>query len=254
MNRNELIIKLIGLRISLGLQGDGLSKTEADRLAQSEIQSLYNNPEVALSTPEGSIATIVETYVNSLLPYMSSLGGVGSDAETKSRFKKANDNIINQIENHRKTLYPGDDTFPNDIDDYVYYRLSVELAAENNGTPKGRGLSKATVKKLTHSAKAAYMRGEVGGRNAATGSNKCFVATACFGSPNDETVLIFRRFRDTVLRKSVVGRGFIRWYYKHGKGFARIIETHPLLRKVARVLLGVIAKAIRLGSGLIANR
>ena len=90
MNKNELIIKLIGLRISLGLQSSGMSKDLANKQAREGIQKLYNTPELVLGTEEGTIVTIIETYMNSLLPYLVALGGENQDGgELDSNFQKA---------------------------------------------------------------------------------------------------------------------------------------------------------------------
>lgn len=52
------------------------------------------------------------------------------------------------------------------------------------------------------------------------GSDKCFVATALSDEIEFETIPTLRRYRDEVLRKSILGRGFIRFYYAIGPGLA----------------------------------
>ena len=207
MNKNELIIKLIGLRMSLGLQSSGMPKDLANKQAGEAIQKLYDSPDLMLGTEEGTIVTIVETYTNSLVPYLEALGGKNQDSgEPDSNFKIANDDIISQIENHRKIRHPGLPDYPKDIDEYVYYRLSLEVKAEKNSSLDEIGLTNEIVKKLTHSAKGSYMRKEVKEGNVAS-SKKCFVATVCFGTPDDPTVMIMMCIRcNTRFRLTFQGR------------------------------------------------
>lgn len=64
---------------------------------------------------------------------------------------------------------------------------------------------------------------------------KCFIATAVYGE-GDETRAL-RRFRDTVLRKTAVGRSAIALYYKIGPPICRLLVGSAGGRAVLRVLL-----------------
>ena len=61
----------------------------------------------------------------------------------------------------------------------------------------------------------------------------CFVATATMGHYDHPTVLELRRFRDGYLRNSVLGRAFIKTYYKVGPYPAAVIRKSAFLRKVS---------------------
>lgn len=63
--------------------------------------------------------------------------------------------------------------------------------------------------------------------------SKCFVATVCFGRESHE-VTVLRRWRDSYLAHSHLGRQFIGWYYRHGEEISLIIGRSPPLRTVAR--------------------
>lgn len=70
-------------------------------------------------------------------------------------------------------------------------------------------------------------------------ASSCFVVTAAFGEGAPELVA-FREFRDEVLRRHVLGRGFIRAYYRYGPGLARWVVERPGVRRgVRRVLTRV---------------
>ena len=58
----------------------------------------------------------------------------------------------------------------------------------------------------------------------------CFVATATFGDFSHPSVIELRKLRDQRLRKNLLGRSFIRSYYKYGPALARNIESSAFLR------------------------
>lgn len=74
---------------------------------------------------------------------------------------------------------------------------------------------------------------------------KCFVATACYGDPEHPVVITLRRFRDEVLRRHAIGRSFVAWYYRRGPELAALIEMRPVWRSICRVVLRVVATALR---------
>ena len=77
-------------------------------------------------------------------------------------------------------------------------------------------------------------------------SGWCFIATAVYQQNDAEPVLVLRRFRDDVLIKSVVGRGFINLYYKLSPQIAEILVRHNHLRNCVRIALDCLVKLITL--------
>lgn len=71
----------------------------------------------------------------------------------------------------------------------------------------------------------------------------CFVATACYGSPDCTEVLLLRQFRDEHLLRTSFGKWFVRFYCKSSPPLARLLWHHPTLRKIARAF--VVAPAVR---------
>jgi hypothetical protein len=67
-------------------------------------------------------------------------------------------------------------------------------------------------------------------------ASSCFVATVAFGEGAPELVA-FRAYRDDVLRKSALGRGFIRGYYRWGPGVAAWVSRRPVARDGVRWVL-----------------
>ena len=76
-------------------------------------------------------------------------------------------------------------------------------------------------------------------RSSTSGSSSdgCYIATAVYGSYDCPEVWTLRRFRDEVLRASVLGRLFIRGYYAASPGLARHLGSKPLFQKPVKMAL-----------------
>jgi len=85
---------------------------------------------------------------------------------------------------------------------------------------------------------AENIAGELGGSKTSasnsSGSSSCFIATACFGSANDSTVLIYRNYRESVLKKSSLGRRVVLIYYKLSPQIADYLRGHPSALRLVR--------------------
>ena len=65
----------------------------------------------------------------------------------------------------------------------------------------------------------------------------CFIATAAYGSLLEPRVVALRQFRDQYLKRTALGRAFIRFYYRHSPPVAAVIARHESLRFLVRMLL-----------------
>jgi len=65
----------------------------------------------------------------------------------------------------------------------------------------------------------------------------CFIATAAFGTKYVNEVIYLSNFRDKVLQKYILGRYFIKFYYKISPFLASIIEDHSTLKYLVRNIL-----------------
>lgn len=77
-----------------------------------------------------------------------------------------------------------------------------------------------------------------------SGAKSCFVATACFGSSNDTTVMTLRRYREAVLKQSTVGRMAVYWYYKLSPPIANYVANTGRVKTIARMTLVRIARRL----------
>lgn len=60
----------------------------------------------------------------------------------------------------------------------------------------------------------------------------CFIATACYGDYNCNEVNILKEFRDEKLKKTLIGKQFIRFYYWISPNLADFIIKSPILKRV----------------------
>ena len=69
---------------------------------------------------------------------------------------------------------------------------------------------------------------------------KCFIAGVIYG-PESQEVAILQNYRDSVLVNSVIGKNFIRFYYKTSPTIAVQLAKKPYLQKIGAALLNKIA-------------
>ena len=65
----------------------------------------------------------------------------------------------------------------------------------------------------------------------------CFVATAIYGSYNDSNVVVLRRYRDSNLLITPLGKALVSLYYWVSPPIAIVLEKIPLLRDLIRKLI-----------------
>lgn len=67
-------------------------------------------------------------------------------------------------------------------------------------------------------------------------SQGCFIATACYTSYDHPTVLYLRRFRDERLSKTVLGRSFVRLYYRFSPFWANLIAKSQIAQEGVKMI------------------
>lgn len=243
MTKNELAVALTKLRMSRLAESQGHSPEEAKAIAENAIRQGGINGMKAMATTEGSIVTIVESHLQYIAKRCVELGGV-------DHFAQANDEALAVIETHRSRFgAKGLSTYPKDIDDYVFYRINLEIRDQFGCAAEEMGLDKQTTKMLTHTAKANLTKMMLG-ESSGSGSKSCFVATTCFGSSDNDTVVTLRRYREAVLKTSTVGRFSIYWYYKLSPPIANFVANHSYIKKIVRRSLERLAKELSTKHGL----
>lgn len=74
--------------------------------------------------------------------------------------------------------------------------------------------------------------------------SKCFIATAVYGDPSCYQVRMLRKYRDETLLRNVLGRAFVKIYYKVSPAIADWIITKPALSGKIRAVLNFAVKHI----------
>lgn len=67
--------------------------------------------------------------------------------------------------------------------------------------------------------------------------NRCFIATATYGSMYHHQATTLRLFRDKVLLHSKAGRFFVHYYYRYGPALAKVIKRSPTLKQLVLLFL-----------------
>lgn len=66
--------------------------------------------------------------------------------------------------------------------------------------------------------------------------NNCFIATVCYGNPLSDEILLFKKYRDTVLNKNYLGRLFIKYYYSISPSLSNKLYNKKNILKLIRKL------------------
>ncbi len=67
--------------------------------------------------------------------------------------------------------------------------------------------------------------------------DKCFIATAAYGSLMEPHVQVLRKFRNEFLLTSAFGKKFVETYYHYSPPLAQFISEHEILKAAVRILL-----------------
>lgn len=73
----------------------------------------------------------------------------------------------------------------------------------------------------------------------------CFIATAAYGTSFASEIDVLRKFRDNNLKQSIIGRGFIDFYYLISPPIAKFISQKSWLRKFARSILNPLVSLLK---------
>ncbi|WP_347174262.1 CFI-box-CTERM domain-containing protein [Polaribacter uvawellassae] len=73
----------------------------------------------------------------------------------------------------------------------------------------------------------------------------CYIATMAYGDYDHPQVLELRKFRDDFLRKTIVGRSFIKFYYKYSPRLVDKLKNKQVVNSIIRKGLDQFIKAIR---------
>ena len=76
-------------------------------------------------------------------------------------------------------------------------------------------------------------------------SNGCYIATMVYGDYDHPQVLVLRDFRDNVLRKSALGRAFIKFYYRYSPTWVKHLKNCKKINSFIRIVLDKFIKVYK---------
>lgn len=68
-------------------------------------------------------------------------------------------------------------------------------------------------------------------------SAPCYIATMVYGNYNHPQVMVLRGFRDDVLRQNILGRAFVRFYYRYSPTWVEYLKDKKLINNIIRTIL-----------------
>jgi hypothetical protein len=78
-----------------------------------------------------------------------------------------------------------------------------------------------------------------------SGGGACYIATMAYGDYNHPQVVELRRFRDDFLSKTIIGRGFIKVYYKYSPSLVEKLRYNQKINIMIRKGLDQFIKIIK---------
>ena len=73
----------------------------------------------------------------------------------------------------------------------------------------------------------------------------CYIATMVYGDYEHPQVLVLRGFRDSFLAHSLLGRSFIRFYYKYSPSWVKALENNRLINQAIKRSLNQFIKLLK---------
>ena len=120
-------------------------------------------------------------------------------------------------------------------------------ATASTAEKAGRLAGRAAVTTARASQAAAVAAGtfakEMKDKNSKEGG--CYIATMAYGDYDHPQVLELRKFRDNFLSKTVLGRSFIRFYYKYSPRLVEKLKNKQVTNSIIRKALDQFVKAIK---------
>ncbi len=99
--------------------------------------------------------------------------------------------------------------------------------------------------KDVRAAQAISTAKKVGSTISSATNGGCYIATMAYGDYNHPQVLELRKFRDGFLSKTIIGRSFIKFYYKYSPSLVEKLKNKQSINLIIRKGLDQFIKAIK---------
>ena len=191
------------------------------------------------------------TLVNSCKPHLYSIAsrlGVTNEFYIQASTAVANNaldmlvNVINDAQKNQVSVIDG--TLKRNIDDALSVMSIIGGLTMNVQERRRFNENKATlsnmrdqVAQIDRTIRTHTPTYTGSGSSTSSSSGGCYIATMVYGDYDHPQVLILRDFRDNVLKKNVLGRAFIRFYYRYSPTWVKHLKNHTKINSFIRVLL-----------------
>ena len=98
--------------------------------------------------------------------------------------------------------------------------------------------------KDVRAAQAKSTAKKVGSTISNTTDKGCYIATMAYGDYDHPQVIELRKFRDDSLNKTIIGRSFIKFYYKYSPSLVNKLKDYYTINYLAREFLNLFIKII----------
>ena len=120
----------------------------------------------------------------------------------------------------------------------LYNNHKGKKPSQYNGPPKGKA------KGLQESIDI-LMEDIDNSKTTGPSNSGCYIATMVYGDYNHPQVMVLRGFRDKFLSNYLLGKLFIRFYYKYSPTWVKVLEDNKLFNNAIKKALNIIIKIIK---------
>jgi hypothetical protein len=90
-----------------------------------------------------------------------------------------------------------------------------------------------------------YNELNTGSKQSSSSDGNCYIATVAYGSYEHPQVTVLRQFRDNVLDKYILGKWFIKIYYRYSPELAKKLKDKKTANTIIRKILNMLIKIIK---------
>lgn len=193
-----------------------------------------------------SIST-ARAFVNSCKPRLDAIAaqlGVTNELFVKISTAVANNALgvlvsaINEAQGNSVAIVDG--TLKSKIDDALSVMSTIGSLTMTQQERHRFNENKATLSNMRDQVMA--IANKIKERNS---SNGCYIATMVYGDYDHPQVLVLRDFRDNVLRKSALGRAFIKFYYRYSPTWVKHLKNCKKINSFIRIVLDKFIKVYK---------
>lgn len=199
------------------------------------------------------------TFVSSCKPHLDAIAnqlGAANELYIQISTAVANNalgmlvSVINEAQSNQLSIIDG--TLKSKIDDALSVMSVIGCLTMSAQERKRFNENKATlsnmrdqVAQIDRTIRTSTQTYSGGGSSTSPSSGGCYIATMVYGDYDHPQVLVLRDFRDNVLRKSMLGRAFIKFYYRYSPTWVEYLKNCKKINGFIRIMLDKFIKVYK---------